>query len=161
MKDIRTQFLKKIYKDLQGVGIPVYSVIPNNEPNPFIYIGDITSGEIANKSQFHTSGTVTVEMFTGTEVYVGSLIEPLSYYNSIKWILKPTKNYTPALYGFNISTWNLDADSGLQQFSSTERMFVGTLLYNFTSTEHQGYIDRVESNGGTITSIDCIPMIIR
>ncbi len=161
MKDIRITMLKEVISLLQPVGIEIYSVLPDGLSSPFFYIADITSYEVPNKSSFNIEGQVEIELFTGTNKWVGSLSEPLKNYYDAKYYLQPTKGFTPTLYGFNVSVWTIAADTGLQQYSSTERMFVGTLIFRYVATQDRGYIERVEMTDGTVEAIDCLPVEMR
>ena len=73
MKDTRHNILTAIYDLLDPLGLPVYSIIPDNEPEPFIYLAEIDTQELPGKDFFVYGGTVAVELYTGTQEYTGSL----------------------------------------------------------------------------------------
>lgn len=156
----------KIYKELVGllgtIDTPVYTVIPANSDKPFVYLGDIQLTEIQNKSQFFIEGFVSIELYSGSNGYVGSLKPLLDTLYQIKYYLQPNKGFVIDLTPqFSVSYWKLSSDSGLIQYSITERLHVATLQYTFKLLEASGFASRVDSDNGIMEALDCIPIQYR
>ncbi len=136
MRDPRFVILEQLNSKLSTLLIPVYSVIPDDTPTPFVYIGDIQLSEIQNKTHFQLGGFATIEVYSGTNAWVGSIAPLLTSLDNIKVALRPNKNSVLDLSPkFNMSYWKLQSDTGLIQYSTTERLFVATLQFSFEITD--------------------------
>lgn len=132
MRDPRFKILEQLTGRLDPLTVPTYSVIPNDVHDPFIYIGDVQLSEVQNKSGFTLEGFVTVELHGGSNEWVGSIAPLLTELDNIKSVLQTVKGDKLDLHPlFNMVYWTLSSDSGLLQYSSTERLYVATLQYTF------------------------------
>lgn len=162
MKDPRNRLLRQLVSRLTPVGLPIFSTVDLNSANPYIYIGDIQLSEVDNKTTWMQSGTFTVELFTGTSAWTGSLLEPISWIFDIKNALQTIKTDVLELDPTHQMIYmKLQNDSGLQNYSSSQKMYIGSLIYEFQIIELVYYEERVENDGGTIESITCIPVEYR
>lgn len=132
MKDPKGKILTALTTLLTPVGLPVYSVIPDNTDSPFIYIGDIELNEIPNKSEFTNNGSVAIELYSGSSKWTDTIAPLLIYVNDIKMAIKPTKSYVLDLEpDFSCVTWFMQYDSGLTEYSTTERLFIDRIQMEF------------------------------
>lgn len=112
------------------VGIPIYSTLPDSSPNPFIFVGEIEVSEADMKSSFLLSASFVIELYTGTQDWTGSISQALSWVNSIKEIIQPTKSSVIDLSpDFQMTTLKLGYDTGLTAYSTTERLYVDRIQY--------------------------------
>ena len=141
MRDSRREILKQLIILLEPIGLPVYSVVPDNVPHPFIYIGSIQTQQTLNKQNFEILGTVEVELFTGTNEWSGSLDVPLGYLESIKMILQPSVNFVlPLGSSLWMVWWTLFNDTGLFTISSTEKIYSAVLQYEFEISDNTKFV---------------------
>ena len=132
MKDPKFKILEQLKTLLDPIGLPVFSVIPDNEPDPFIYIGDIEAEETPNKSRFNNMGSVAIELYSGSEKWTDSIAPLLVYVNAIKQAIAPTKTFVLDLSpDFQCVTWRMQYDSGLTEYSTTERLFIDRIQMEF------------------------------
>ncbi len=161
-KDPTKSIFKSLYETLSGItGVTTYSFVPNNKENPYIFIGDIQL--IENKvSCFILSGTLTVELFTGTNKHISSLSDALDIATDIKYRMKNDKgsilNLKPSHKMIYMRMVN---DSGLENISETEKLYIDSIQYEFELQQLPGYMDRVDSAGGIVESPNCIPFEYR
>ena len=136
MADLRYEMLKALKGKLSSISstLKVFSDIPSSYPHPFIFLGDITVEEIQNKSNFLYRGIVTIELYTGTTGWQGSIKEPIGWLNSINTELKSSKSEKLDIANFNISVWNLTSNTGLQNISTTEKLYTGVIQYRYEAT---------------------------
>ncbi len=157
MVDNRTEILNALVTALTPVGLDIYSFVPNDMTKPYIYIGDLFFEELQNKDAARLRGIVTIELVTGTNAWIGSFIKPLEWYNSIKYYIKPFKTATLL---DNMVYLRLSSDTGLEQINEKERVFVGTLQYEFEIQQEpsiiEAYYNRVTADGGIIESLNCL-----
>ena len=132
MKDVRRTIESELVDALSSMDIDVYNYVPSNHAEPYIYIGDISTGQIANKQKVEMIGTFTVELWTGTKEWLNSLERPLKWLDEIKVAIQPTRNSRLDLDPyFKMVYLKLDNDTGLQQYSPDKRQFVATIQYEF------------------------------
>lgn len=132
MRDPRFRILEQLTARLSGLDTDVYSVLPANTATPFIYIGEVQLGEVENKSKFTLEGFVTVELYGGSQEWVGSIAPLLTELDNIKVALQTDKSDTLDLTPlFDMIYWKLSSDSGLLQYDTTDRLYVATLQYTF------------------------------
>ena len=124
MEDVRKQLIGEIKSRLDVIGIPVFSVVPNDYTLPYIFIGNITTTEIENKSAFFIEGLVSIELYVQAEY---SLVAAWDLLDQIKQNLQTVKGDKLP----NLSKWNLDNDTGLQLVSEADRVYMATLQYRF------------------------------
>lgn len=124
MNDIREELLTYIYNALVPVGIPIYSVVPDNMEMPYIFIGNISTGQTVNKSEFRVQGFVNIELYYRAE---SSLVEGLNYLDQTKSLLQPTKDYIPDF----LNEWWLESDVGLQMIDPSNKVYIATIQYRF------------------------------
>ena len=131
MIDSRKAIQEQLVLLLSPIGIPVYSFVPSNEPNPFIYIGDMENEQLIDKTNFRTMGTVSVELFTGTKQWTGS------YLSQIKELLQPTIKYRLDLRvsGLAMAYWRLFNDTGLFDYTIDQRNYTAIMQYEFEVTQ--------------------------
>lgn len=160
MEDNRYEILEALVDRLTPIGLPVYSVVPQDFTKPYIYIGDLFFETLDNKDAFLLGGVLTVELLTGSNEWIGSISVPLSWWNDIKLALKPRKRSVliPKMVYMRMSL-----DTGIEQMTSTARNYIGTLQYEFQlqqgiswADQVCAYVQRVLSDGGTIESIECV-----
>ncbi len=162
MKDPRYNIYEELVNTLSVVGTPAYTVIPSNSDKPFIYLGDIQFSEIQDKSGFLTEGFASIELYSGSNEWVGSIEPLLNTLFEIKYYLQPYKGSVIDLKPeFDMVYWKLSSDTGLIQYSTTERLHVATLQYTFKIKEAEGYISRVLRDDGIIEAINCLPIKYR
>lgn len=131
-KDPTKTILKSLYSTLSVIqDINVYSFVPNNKENPYIFIGDIQLTE--NKTScFTISGTFTIELFTGTSGWTGSIEKPLDISSQIKSLMKPNKgSILDLLPDHKMIFMRMINDSGLQQISNIEKLYINSIQYEF------------------------------
>ena len=156
-KDPTKAILKALFETLEPVGLPVYSFVPNDTSNPYIFIGDIQLNE-NQTACFIVSGTFTVELYTGSNSWVNSLDVPLTWAQDIKTALKQDKGSVLDVNPTHTMIYmRMDNDSGLQQYSNIERLFVDTIQYEFELQQNTGYVYRVEQAGGIVDNPECVP----
>ena len=157
MKDYKSAILHRLYERLSGAPFKVHSVIPLNTDKPFIFIGEVQASEQMLKGRYKYSGSVIVELYTGTLEYTGSITKPLEWLNNMRTMLHIRKGDKLDLkkFGLEMVYWVLDSDTGLTTWDESERMYHGQLLYRFDVVEEVGYIDRVLTDGGVIVSANC------
>lgn len=162
MIDVRLPIQTELVTLLTPIGIPVYSFVPSNEPNPFIYIGDIETEQLIDKSTFRNIGTVNIELFTGTKQWTSSLEGPLSYLSQIKVLLQPTIKFRLDLRddGLAMAYWRLYNDTGLFDYTIDQRNYTAIIQYEFeiTQTNTDDYnvvhgIDNVVHNTNNVIAI--------
>ncbi len=160
MQDNRFDILSALVEVLKPIGLQVYSYVPNDMTKPYIYIGDIFFEELPNKDAFRLLGYVTIELITGSNEWLGSLKQPMEWYNDIKMAIKPRK--TTVLIE-NMVYLRLDLDSGVQQFSESQRVYSATLQYEFQIQQAEtwadnvdAYINRVINYGGIVEASECL-----
>ena len=137
MIDSRKAIQEQLVLLLSPIGIPVYSFVPSNEPNPFIYIGDMENEQLIDKTNFRTMGTVNVELFTGTKQWKGSLEQPYEYLSQIKELLQPTIKFKLDLTASRLSMayWRLFNDTGLFDYTIDQRNYTAIMQYEFEVTQ--------------------------
>lgn len=124
--------MKKLKEALDPLGIPVFSFVPSNQSGLFIYMGNISTYESQLKDDFLITGILNVTLYTGTNEWIGSLKEPLQYFNDIKVALQPTKGDVLDLEpDFSMIYFKLYGDNGVQQITPTDRIYVGNIQYEF------------------------------
>jgi len=157
-KDPTKKILSALYQTLSGITeANTYSFVPSNKDKPYIYIGDIQLIE-QKVSCFVLSGTLTVELFTGTNRWTGSLETPLEISSRIKWYMKRDKNSILNLSPTHTMIYmRMVNDSGLQQISNIENLYINTIQYEFELQQNPGYTERVITDHGILESPDCIP----
>ncbi len=156
MLDSRTEILKQLKVLLDPIGLPVYSVVPDNEPNPFIFIGGIESQQTQNKGLFETTGTAMIELYTGTREWIGSLDIPLGYLRAIKISLQPYRRFVLDLSGMSMVYWVLFNDTGLFTISTDKKYYNAVIQYEYEIVSEPTYIDRVEADGGVVEAWECV-----
>lgn len=162
MKDSRHSIYEQLFDLLKPVGVPTYSVIPNNIDKPFIYLGDIQFTEGQDKSGFLVTGFASIELYSGSNEWTGSLVPLLDNLYMIKYYLQPSKGFTLDLSPFfSMAYWTLSSDTGLLQYSTTERLHVATLQYRFALKEATGFATRVATDNGIMEALACIPIPYR
>ena len=139
MRDSRSEILKQLKGLLDTIGLPVYSVVPDNHPAPFIFIGGIELQQTLNKEQFQTIGTVNIELYTGSNEWLGSLDAPLSYLAAIKQAVQPSRKFVLDLTasGMSMVYWVLFNDTGLFSISSTQKFYNAVIQYEFEIVENE------------------------
>ena len=142
MIDLRYEMMKalKTRLDFVDASLEVFSDIPDDYPNPFIYLGNIQYEEIQNKDNFLYRGIVTVELYTGTSKWIGSIKEPIDWLNTINYRMKTSKTDFPTIPYFRLGMWKLSSNTGLQRISTTEKLYVGTIQYSFEANYNGGFI---------------------
>ena len=153
MKDIRAKIYEAITTRLSQMVVPVYSFVPSNEDSPFIFIELSSLEQIQNKSKFYQLGVVDVELFSGTNTYEGSIQTYVQYMNEIKVRLQPYRAFKLV---DDMTYWRVMNDGGIQQISDTERVYVGTVQYEFEYQQPYTYYDRVINDGGTVEAYECV-----
>lgn len=166
MKDIREPILEQLVIRLKPIGLPVKSFVPNNHKTPYFYIGDIVTYETENKESFQIAGIFTVELWSGTNEWKGSLKQPLKWLDEAKVRVQPTTRTRLDVSPYwNMHSQRLDNDQGLQQFGQTQRNWVAQVQYEFRAMQvldaideynviHAG--DNVTHNGSNVTHITYI-----
>lgn len=158
MKDVRHSILYSLTNVLADVGLPVWSYVPNNTEEPYIFIGDIDTQQLGNKDEFRIGGTFSVELYTGSNEWKGSLETPLEWLYKIKQTLQPNVSSVLELNTiFDMTYLTLEFDSGIQQSTDTKRIYFAQMTYSFETIENQSYVDRVEEDGGTMEAETCLP----
>ena len=129
--------------------MPVYSLVPDDVAQPFIFIGDIVSEPFDTKCNFHRNGTVNVEVFYKLTESDGSLDAMLDTMQLVKNILQPTPNFVPDVTndGLAISQWDLDYEEMPMPYTDDRRLLTAVLQYGFLI-------------GQTATSVDSISGVI-
>ncbi len=160
MYDNRYNILAALVTRLTPIGLPVYSVVPQDMSQPYIYIGDLFFEEMPYKDGFLLGGTLTVELLTGSNEWLGSIEQPLKWYNDIKLALKPYKKFVlidKMIY------MRMDLDTGLEQLTPTDRIYAATLQYEFQLQQSKPwhdvvceYVQRVQLDGGTVEAVECL-----
>ena len=162
LKDIRLPLSKTLYEMLTPVGIPVYNVIPTNVAEPFIYVGTIVTTDYKNKCTFIIDGTVDVEMHTGSNGWNGSMEQLYEYLYEIKATLQFEKaNVIGVGKQHKMILWRLESDSGITVYDPINRLMSATITYAFSIVQEEGYVDRVENDGGVVEAVECIPLSLR
>ena len=158
MQELRKEIQRQLTQVLAPIGLDVLSFVPDDHAKPFIYIGDIETQQMPNKSQFELQGTYNVELFTGTQSWVGSLDLPLTYLSNMKLLLQPMGAYVLDLnaIGVGMVRQHLFNDTGLFSVSPTERLYSAILQYEFETTQNQTYFDRVIADGGILEAMQCV-----
>lgn len=148
MQDPRLAMLTTLKFMLDPIGLPVYSVVPSNSAEPFIYIGEIETQQDVNKDHFQLSGTFNVELYTGSNAYTGSLTDPLTWLNQIKEIMQPNRSSVLDLGPqFIMQYLLLFNDTGLNQYSSDEKLYNAIVQYEFMMTNYTVTVQNVIHNG--------------
>ena len=161
MKDPRYQLIKKVRELLLPIGLPVFSMIPANNHNPFIFVGGVTTTQLQNKSRFRIGGILTVELYTGTNAWTGSIVEPLEWLDEMKIRLQLLTTSRPAITGnLRVVNWRLESDTGIQPISITEQLYTALIQYRFEVEQLEGYYERVTADNGIVEAIDCLPIQI-
>ncbi len=160
MFDNRYDILAALVTRLTPIGLPVYSVVPQDMSQPYIYIGDLFFEELPDKDGFLLGGMLTVELLTGSNEWLGSIEQPLKWYNDIKLALKPYKKFVlidKMIY------MRMDLDTGLEQLTPTDRIYAATLQYEFQLLQSKPwhdvvceYVKRVQLDGGTVEAVACL-----
>lgn len=136
MKDFNFDILEQIKLLLDPIGLPIYSDLPDNSDTPFILMLTPTTTELPVKSNFVSGGIVSIELYSGTREWAGTIAPILSYISDIKEALKPNKSFVLDLGPvFQMVTWLLLDGSGLTQYSTDERLYNSRLEYEFTVTQ--------------------------
>lgn len=145
MKDIREPILRQLKLRLDPIGLPVKSFVPNNHKTPYIYIGGINTFQVQNKEAFELQGLITVELWSGTNEWKGSLKQPLKWLDEIKVRLQPTTRTRLDISPyFKMSYLRLENDLGIQQYGQTQRNWVATIEYDFEAMQ---ILDAIEEEG--------------
>lgn len=133
MISIQKPILKALYSLLSTQSVPVYSLVPDDVSQPFIYIGDIVSEPYDTKCNFHRNGTVNVEVFYKLTEADGSLDAMLDTMQHVKNILQPTPDFVPDVTndGLAISQWDLDYEEMPMPFTDDRRLLTAVLQYGF------------------------------
>ena len=137
MIDVWQPILKALKTRLASQVLPVYSFVPDNPPEPFIYIGEIETTRIANKGRFELEGTVNIEAHWVTKDPKHSIKDYLSDLSMIRYLLQPDPGFvldtTPD--GIVIYTWELQDDTGPQSFGLDRKYYNAILQYGFRTTQ--------------------------
>ena len=133
MIDIRKPILKALYSLLSTQSTPVYSLVPDNVGQPFIYIGEVISETYDVKCNFHRNGNVNVELFYELNEADGSLDTMLDKLQEIKTILLPTPGFVLDLStnGLAMSSWELDYEEGPYSYTDDRRLLTATMQFGF------------------------------
>ena len=133
MRDPRFVILEQVTDILKSLDSKVYSVIPDDTSGMFVYIGDIQLAEIQNKTAFTLEGFVSVELYSGTNEWVGSKAPLYTELDNIKSLLQPVKGFVLDLSPkFAMAYWKIISDVGLIQYSTTAKVFTATIQYGFS-----------------------------
>jgi len=161
-KDPTTKIIKALYQTLSGITeAATYSFVPNNKKNHYIFIGDVQLIE-KQVSCFVVAGSFTVELYTGTNGWTGSLTTPFDIAATIKSKIKPNNNSILDLSPSHTMIFmRMINDSGLQQISDTEKLYINTIQYEFELQQNPGYTERVIANNGELENPDCISLEYR
>ena len=124
MEDIRIQLMEWISQQLIPVGVPVYSVVPDDTNFPYIFIGNVSTEELQNKTNFRQQGFVNVEIYFSAGY---SILDGLNLLKEVKALLQPNKGFYPPFF----SSWWLSSDSGFQAINAGNRVYVATIQYRF------------------------------
>ena len=153
MKDVRQTIYAAITALLEPMAIPSYSFVPSNEGTPFVFFELSALEQIENKSNFYQQGVLDVELFSGTNQSTASIQTYIDYMNEIKVRLQPYIAFKPVN---EMTYWRVLNDAGLQQISETERVYVGSIQYEFQMLQSLTYYDRVVNDGGVVEALDCV-----
>ena len=137
MIDVWQPILKAIKTRLAPQVLPVYSFVPDNPPEPFIYIGEIETTRIPNKGRFELEGTVNVEAHWVTKDPKHSIKDYLSDLSMIRHLLQPDPAFVldTKADGIVLYTWELQDDTGPQSFGLDRRYYNAVLVYGFRTTQ--------------------------
>ena len=137
MIDVWHPILKALKTRLAPQVLPVYSFVPDNPPEPFIYIGEIETTRIPNKYKFELQGTVNIEAHWVTKQPKHSIKEYLTDLSIIRHLLQPNPLFvldtTPD--GIKIYTWELIDDTGPVTFGLDRRYYNAILQYEFRTSQ--------------------------
>ena len=133
MIDIRKSILKALYSLLSTQSIPVYSLVPDNVGQPFIYIGEVISETYPVKCNFHRNGNVNVELYYELNEADGSLDTMLDKLQEIKTILLPNPRFVLDLTasGLAMSSWELDYEEGPYVYTDDRRLLTASMQLGF------------------------------
>jgi hypothetical protein len=157
MTDERQPIFEAITTLLDPMVVPVYSFVPANEDHPYIFIGELDTEQVENKSQFEIRGFINVIYFSGTNAPIDSYQTALKHINEMKVRLQPYTSFVLPLDGeWGMVFWRKSSDTGIQEITEIERVYTCTVTYEFELTHDLTYWDRVTLDGGTIEAFDCV-----
>ena len=131
MRDPRLDIMSTIVSLLEPMSLPVYTTVPNNEANPFIFLGNVNLSQAINKSEFQITGTIDVELYTGSNSWVGSLLPAYEWLQELKRLLQPNIDFVLPLTDNHMFIWRMNDDSGFTDITETEKLYVATVQYEF------------------------------
>lgn len=131
MRDPRRELLTELVTVLTPIGLPVYSFVPDQTEEPYIFIGEVLQEENnVNKDDFNTINIFSVELYTGTNEWTDSLLIPLGWINDIKIALQPYKGYVMDIGPiFNMVYLRLENDQGLTQGDAVKKIYYCFMQY--------------------------------
>ena len=131
MRDPRLDIMTTIVSLLEPMSLPVYTTVPNNEANPFIFLGPMNLSQAINKSEFQIIGTIDVELYTGSNSWIGSLLPAYEWLQELKTLLQPNIDFVLPLTDNHMFIWRMNDDSGFTDITETEKLYVATVQYEF------------------------------
>jgi hypothetical protein len=115
---------------LSGIGVPVYTAIPDDAPSAYVYIFDVSQQpETTTKTEFEHIMQVILEVHVKGEMYAPTIKRVLEISEAIQNALQPAPHHVLSMTGYTMVRQRLLSERNDNALFSVTRIMRNILIF--------------------------------